>query len=48
MAKILTIIFGLYALAATGLTYAELFTGTVSSVYDGDTITLQTDEGLRG
>ena len=26
---------------------AELFTGTVTSVYDGDTITVQTDEGAK-
>lgn len=47
MAKIFTILFGLYALAASGLTYAELFTGTVSSVYDGDTITVHTDSGVK-
>lgn len=47
MAKIFTILFGLYALAASGLTYAELFTGIVSSVYDGDTITVQTDAGVK-
>lgn len=47
MDKIFTILFGLYALAASGLTYAELFNGTVSSVSDGDSITVQTDAGVK-
>lgn len=33
----------LLALAFIGQAYAELLTGTVSAVYDGDTIILQTD-----
>lgn len=37
----------LLAFAFVEQTYAELFTGIVSSVYDGDTITLQTDSGVK-
>jgi len=35
------------ALFAFGLAQAELLTGTVTSVYDGDTITLHTDSGTK-
>lgn len=47
MAKILNILFGLYALAVPGQASAEFFTGTVSLVYDGDTITLQAEFTIK-
>lgn len=45
-AKIL-LFFGLPALLVARLAYGELLTGTVSLVYDGDTITLRTDASVK-